>query len=682
MGEPTMKKHLAFFLLLVMATSGCTSGGEQGSSADLTPDLDVTAESDVPESSADTLPDLEPSTIPEGCNPLASEWDCLLPYPSDFFLVDDPSMPSGRRLSIEGAARLVRPDGQIIEPHLAHPADGFSHHPPILALFPGGVAPDNLVFHTGDVAASLGPDSPTVLLEADSGERVLHFAELDPRAKDDAHRSLLIRPMVRLRNQTRYIVAIRGLRNHADQLIPAPAGFAQIRDGVADDDPMLQETAARFETDIFPALQAAGVERDEMQLAWDFTTQTEEHVTGDMLTLRADLISRLEQAPPVVTILSVEDNVSERVLRHVEGTLRVPQYLESEEPAARLNRDANGKVVSVGFVEVPFSLRIPTSLQSAPEQTPARVIQYGHGFFASRNEVTSGWLDELADRFGFVTVATDWWGMTGNDVDAILDAIIDDPSKLMLFTDRLHQAMANQIALSYALAGPLVEEPTLQINGGPAIDATQVYFYGVSQGGILGGTYSALAPLTDRCVLGVGGASFTFMMFRSRNFASFLVLLESMVANRLESQKWVALLPTVFDRVDPITYAPHALSQLYPGSPATRRILMQNAMGDTDVTNLASHLMARALGVKHLQPSPRPISYVEPVQGATDQSAIVEFDFGLPEPLPGTTAEIADSTNPGHNGVRKLEASMTQIDLFLRPDGLIDNTCDGACDPE
>ena len=42
----------------------------------------------------------EPMALEEGCNPLLGGSDCFLPYPSDVFLVDDESMPSGQRLEI------------------------------------------------------------------------------------------------------------------------------------------------------------------------------------------------------------------------------------------------------------------------------------------------------------------------------------------------------------------------------------------------------------------------------------------------------------------------------------------------------------------------------------------------------------------------------------------------------
>ena len=680
--EPNVRRWMVLAALLVAL--GCSGADDarlpagDDTQVPLDDGFDGSAKPDAApdDDASDSLP-------PQGCNPLASEWDCLLPYPSDFFLVDDPSLPSGRRLAVTGAARVRRPDGRYVEPYAIHPADGFSHHPSILVRFPEGVARDNLVFHTDDVLDSLGPDSPTILLVAHSGERVPHFAEVDPRETDDPGRTLLIRPLQRLQNGTRYIAAIRGLRNLEGELIAAPEGFRRVCEGDASDDPVLGATAARFERDLFPALAALGVQRAELQLAWDFTIQTEDYVTRDMLAVRADLIARLEQAPPPVTITSVTEDVDERVLRDVKGTMQVPLYLDSDAPGARLNRDATGSVIAIGHTDVPFSLRVPRSLEGfAAGQDRARVLQYGHGFFDNRDEIEEGWIAELAERFGFVVVAVDWWGMSAQDLDAIVDAISRAPSETLLFTDRLHQAMANQIALTYAISGPLAQVAALQADGLAVFDPAQIYFYGCSQGGILGGTFAALSPQIDRAVLGVSGASFTFMMFRSRYFSAFLMLIETLAGGPFNAQKWIALLPTTFDRVDPITYQARVLRDMYPGSPAARWVLMQNGVGDSDVPNLASHLAARTLGVKLLEPAPRTIPFIDSVDAPSDGSAIVEFDFGVPEPLPGTEATLPDVSTGVHNGLRALDASMRQVDRFLRPGGRIEHTCDGICDPE
>ena len=219
-------------------------------------------------------PSGEPLSVPEGCNPLAADWDCTLPFPSDFYLTDDPDLPSGHRVVLARRAMVQsQEDQRPVDPFGVHPADGFSHLPPILALFPGGVDQRDLVFHTDDISKTLIGESPTVLIDADSLEPVPHFAELDPRAESDERRALVIRPLVRLLNQRRYLVAVSGLHDPAGGLIEPPEGFRRLRDKEADGAPALERLSGHYEQSIFPLLESAGIRREELQLAWDTGTK-------------------------------------------------------------------------------------------------------------------------------------------------------------------------------------------------------------------------------------------------------------------------------------------------------------------------------------------------------------------------------------------------------------------------
>jgi len=624
----------------------------------------------------------EPFAVPRGCNPLAPAWDCLLPFPSDYFLVDDPSLPSGKRVEYSGKSLIVTPDDREANPVSVHFADGASHQSQILAVFPDGVDDSNLVFHTDDVFDSLLPESPTLLIEAESGEPVLHFAETDPLAETDDRRAFLIRPLVRLKNATRYVVAIHGLLDRDQQPVEAPEGFRRIRDKEAKGHAILGPLADHYEEDIFPVLEDFGLERSGLQLAWDFTTQTTENVTADMLTVREKALELFPQNPPAVTITGVTDDYSEYIARRVEGTIRVPLFMESEKANTWLNRDANGRVAQNGEADVPFTVLIPRSVAAlGPDDPPARLIQFGHGFFGVRfKDSDLGELDPLLDQYKFVFVAVDWWGMSSDDALFLVEAIAVRPSEVLKFTDRVHQGMVNSIAMIYAAQGPLLQQPELQIGPQPLYDPDNIYFYGNSLGGILGGTYAALSPNIERLVLGVGGAGMTFIMFRSGSCIELIGLIQTYIPDTLDTQKFSALMQTTFDRMDPITYAPNVLSDPLPDTPASRRILMHMGIGDTQVPNLSTHLHARAMGVPYLQPAPREIPGLEQVSTPAD-SALVEFDFGI-DPLPGILAIPPPEGNDVHDGVRDLDAVNRQIDLFFQSDGHIEHTCDGVCDPE
>ena len=395
---------------------------------------------------------LAPLAVPAGCNPLAAEHDCLLPFPSDFFLVEG-SSGEGKRVTLAASAQPRTDDDTALDVLALHPANGFSPGNQILALFPQGVDVADLVDAATDPNESLGPLSPTVLLDVDSGKPVLHMAETDPRATEDARRALLIRPLVRLRDGARYLVAIRGLRDNSGALLPVPEGFRRLRDGQAQDDPPLASLAARYEADVFAPLQSAGVARGSLQLAWDFTVRSEQDAIGDMLSVRDQIIAYFGAHTPELKVTKVEDKPDAHTFRRVSATVTVPLYMDDAEPLALLHRDGAGGVSQNGTVEVPFTVLIPESVAAMPQQ-PARVMQFGHGFFGDHSEINH-FVYKLADERRFVVIATVWWGMNAQDRLALIGQVSENLSEVLRFTDRVHQGMANFLALSYAAKGPL-----------------------------------------------------------------------------------------------------------------------------------------------------------------------------------------------------------------------------------
>jgi len=645
-------------LLFALAIDGCSSGEE-------------------------TKPPATQLSIPEGCNPLAADWDCMLPFPSDVFLVDDASMPSGKRVKF-GNAVMKTKEGTPVDFTEIHPADGATVLPQILAVFPEGVDRKSLVFHDKMEDTLQVATSTTVILEADTGKPVLHFAELDPRASDDVRRALILRPMIRLQNKKRYVVAIRKLTNHEGKTIAAPDGFRALRDKNYEGHKVLGPVGKRYENDVFAVLDKAGVARSELQLAWDFTVRSEETAPRDMLEVRKLILETLEKSPPEVKITKVDEAPDARTHRLVHGTMKLPLFLEAPGPLSKLKRDPSGKVIANGTVDVPFEVFVPPSAATGTE--PARVFTYGHGFFGEREELFASWsaVPTIADKSRMIGAAVDWVGMAAADEDPVADLIVQNKmSQVFVFTDRVHQAMANQIALAWALKGPLTKEPALQRAGSPLYDPSTVYWFGISQGHILGATYASLSPYVDRAVLQVGGAGFSIMMPRSESFTPFIAFIQILVPDALDLQKFISMSQLSMDRIEPITYAPHLIANGYPGGPATRKVLLQTALYDSLVPNIASDTHARSLGIGHYSPSVRKVPGLADVTGPYDGSAQIDFDFMLPvDKRHGIEATIPTEDNKVHGNLRKLEVVAKQIDAFLKPTGKIESFCEGPCDPQ
>ena len=639
------------------------SGGDGGSAGG--------AAGHVPDAAA---PDA--SLPPAACNPVGGEWDCLFPFPSDFFRVPDAEMPSGFRIVIPPEAQPVNFDGQHLDLLGLHPADGFSPISQIMARIPYDLAPGQLVTLDGDYTISLRPESRTMLLEAATGAPVLHISEVDLRAPEADRRAVILRPQIRLKDATRYLVALRRL-NAADGLpVPVPRSFAAL---VAGAGPAALQM--HFDAEIFPKLAAAGVPRDDLLLAWDFTTRSETQATADMQSVRTQAMAAFAARPPVLKGLRVTENASGPIFRRVDGVMEVPLYMEAPTVGANLHRGSDGLPAANGTADVPFLAIIPRSVAEHPE-VPGRFLQFGHGFFGLRTEITDNFVYEFAEQTRMVVAGVDWWGMSGPDSPDVIGRIINEPTESLRFVDRVHQGMANFMALAAASKTTLLDLPEMQIGGQRTYDPAEVYFYGISQGGILGGTYLALSPDVSRGVLSVGGAGFAMLMQRARPFIPFLNVIAAQYTDPLDQAKFQALSQLSLDRIDPMTYAPHLITDLYPGSPPERRVLVQLGVGDAQVPNLGHHTMARSIGLPLLLPTPRQIPGLRTVEAPTSGSALVELAFGYPEPVPGTLPIFPAEGNGAHEGVRRSASGIRQIDAFFHPNGQILHTCDGVCDPE
>jgi hypothetical protein len=642
---------------------------------------------------------LPPLEIADGCNPLFGGGECFLPFPSDHFLQEDDSLASGKRLVMSGAGALISDNGPSIDPTLVAPMDGFSRVPTIMFSMLTATAADRLVRIDDDYDLSLVPaTSATLLINAATGEAVAHFVDVDPVADDPGREALLIRPMVSLDPQTRYIVAVHGLTAPDSALIPAPEGFRRLRDDDAKGDPVLEPLAARYEVDIFPKLVASGLDRGALQLAWDFTTASEFNATADMFAVRDAAIAALEATPPVVDIAAVDEPTADESLiwRVVTGTITGPLFLESTDLGAALNRDSNGVIVQNGTATFQFKAVVPKTLMTSFDA--GRAIGFGHGFFGGLDEMDGEAVAGIASHLGATVVGIKWWGMSSSDAPMMVGDMSTQPGLTTRFSERVHQAMVNWIVTGRAMKSvlgqadgftrpseadaPGVSEQNGESNAGNSlIDPDFAGFIGISQGHMLAGVLAALSPDFERIVLNVGGCCFTHLMSRSNPFNTYLMLIEqTMARDPFKRQKVLTQFATPFDRIDPGMYARYVLSEPLPGSPADRQVLMQTAYADTSVPDFTAYLHARLLDIPLLTPSTIEPWGLATTSGPVEGSAYTLFNYGVDDAF-RQVARPALVTNEVHGAVRKQAEALEQMDAFLRPGGAVIHTCDGPCDP-
>jgi hypothetical protein len=633
-----------------------------------------------------------PLALKDGCNPLLAGADCFLPYPSDVFRVADATLPSGFRVETPGASKMKAGRGGSADPSEWRPMDGFSKMPPIVALLGGPVSTTGLSGLMDPPAATMAATSPTLLIDAATGALIPHFADVDPREEDPSKQALVIHPLVGLKEKTRYVVALHGVKGPDGTAAPAPEGFRRLRDKVTGD-PELTALAGRYEADVFDVTTKAGVARGDLQLAWDFTTGSDEHVSADMLKVRELTLAWLAQNQPVVTVTEVKEAPSADLWRTIKGNVQIPLFLEaapSPSTDPKLFRDGAGLVAQNGTATVDFVVNVPISVRD--QAGPGRVLGFGHGFFGTTDEVSSGSTVTIEKTLSAVTIGINWWGMSNPDQGIVANQLAGDPGLVFNFTDRVHQAMANWIVVMAAVRGKMKDAPAFhRPMSGPGVDpmganaGALVYddatlnFLGISQGHILAGTLAAVHPTIDRFTLNVGGAGLSTMMFRAAPFTPFLLILSSSTSlpSKLDQQKFAAAAQRHFDRVDPGFWASYVLQNKLPGSPADRRVLQQAGIGDSQVPNEGSFLHARLLGIPQIVPSKREVFGLETKMAPVDGSAFTLWDFGVDDSF----YEIATAPKGTvvHDKLRVDPAAMAQMDAFFRKDSQITNPCGGVC---
>ena len=185
-----------------------------------TPETTAAPEPEVTEPTAEQVAAVEAllSGVAPGCDPLDMR-HCMLPFPSNHFLVDDPATDTGRRVAFPEGSAPANADGTRVELTEWNRNDGFSPNTPILTYVPGIDAEASNLPPWTDLEASLADETPVVLIDADTGERVPLWAELDAKADDDADRLLAIHPAVPLAEGHTYVVGLRNLAGGDGELL-------------------------------------------------------------------------------------------------------------------------------------------------------------------------------------------------------------------------------------------------------------------------------------------------------------------------------------------------------------------------------------------------------------------------------------------------------------------------------
>lgn len=370
---------------------------------------------------------------------------------------------------------------------------------------------------------------------------------------------------------------------------------------------------------------------------------------------------------------------NKNILYRWQGKMQVPSFLSEDKFGGLVVRDEQGKPKVRGTGSYFFQVQIPHCAMTQDKPLPLMV--FGHGLFGSAvGEMGTGYVEGLAQRFCMVQIGHNWRGLSEQergDVAVTVPTNIDNMPKL---TNLLQQAHMNAIAMTRMALQRFPKDKDFQINGKPIIDGKEVYYLGLSNGAIQGGTFMALTPDIQRGILNVGGANWSFLISRSADFGPLAGLMKNYYPDQVERQLALALMQPHFDIIDPFTYAPYILKDPQRLGVPAKTILIQEGIGDAQVPNIATRTWARTIGLTALDP------LFEPVFGLTAKAAPLPgsgyVQFGpKPDPAP-QDANVPAPRNPQHGKVRGLEGAVKQMREFFRQDGNIQHFCQGPCDPE
>ena len=662
---------------------------------------------------------------------------CMLPFPNDHFTVADGSTPTGRRLNLQQASMPVSAlaNQHPIETAEWNRNDGFSPGAMIVTRIPDVDLERSGAPLIGDISVSLRSDTAVMVIDADTLEKQLIWAELDRNnVSSEARRTVNIRMAKNLQWRRRYIVALRNLKDAQGNLLQASPAFRIYRDNHESALEVVNARRPHMEA-LFATLEKAGVARDSLYLAWDFTVASQQNLTGRLLSIRDQAFSALNGAAPAFTVTKVVDAPDPgdaRIARRVEGVLTVPKFTRESEgadktpvvlallpyvtrqvpqpdiagiqaafqqmgdqPVALEQFDYGSATPGVrdvpranGTLSVPFTCNIPASASAA---NPARIALYGHGLFGKQTEVNASNVKDMASEHNMVFCAANWYGFSESELGSALFAFMDLSYSRALF-DTTQQGMLNMLMLGRAFkhADGFAKDAAFQDAGASLLDTRALFYDGNSQGGILGGALVAVSPDIERAVLGVPGMNYSLLLERSADFPQFAALLYAAYPDSLEQQLVFSLWQTLWDRAETNGYAAALTDQPLPNTPA-HKVLLHVAYGDRKVTMWAADIMARSSGLalycpaleKGRHPDANPyfqLSCMPMGADGFDGSGMVVWDSG-----PGKTfvpsqdnvpPDGSSATDP-HEDPRATPAARQQKSDFLRIDGRIRDVCQG-----
>ena len=191
--------------------------------------------------------------------------------------------------------------------------------------------------------------------------------------------------------------------------------------------------------------------------------------------------------------------------------------------------------------------------------------------------------------------------------------------------------------------------------------------------------------------------TYSILLPRSTNYDLYKILLYKSYTNEMSHPLLLQLMQMLWDRSEPNGYA-HVMTDNPPPNTPEHRITLQIAVGDHQVSNYASEVMARTLDMKTnpvpIDPGRWPdydVLWNVPRLTAADYpyhgNNIIYFDGGPPRPDPNNPSKTIGTVTPPfenlpnriaqdpHGAPGGASVAVALTSSFLQPNGYITDPC-------
>lgn len=620
----------------------------------------------------------------------------IAPFPDDYYLLEDPTTPSGYRAVLPVPQREM--DVQVLYGALSAEAwmqDGFS---PI-----GGIAipleaePDRTSLPVTP-EASLDASASMALIDVTPGsdkmgERVPF--KLSPVSRrllgQPVNHSLVLYPSIPLTPKGRYAVVLtRGASTvEGNPFEPSPFMTSVLGTAQPGEAPEVTKARALLQDGVLDVLGderfvSPPIEKNDIVVVFRFSVRSMDDIHRTPLSMKEQILARPR---PGFTINSVDPGFGD-VAAVVRGTWESPNWREQQFYVAR---DGNGDPRITGTLQVPFVLALPR----AAETGPVPVVMFQHGSPGTSEDVV--WEAELAGLAaeGFAVI-----GMT-DALNREVGPNTDEQSTLLFQTLIVNsrfphfklQTYGDQMAFLRFIEGldSLDHVPFPQGDGVPDLDlAAPLTYVGISMGSMHATAFLSYAPEIKAAALAVGSQRQGEQYFRDGDFLDiFPASLGALIPNATPADYWIGLsiFQMIFDHQDPHNHAQYLYRNRLEVAGTTRKasVLVVEGLGDTQVPNNATRSLAWTVGpIPHLAPiweaSPILEQVTGPVTANIDSETTAAFYQFVPVGTPGIPHTPGCQFEPeGHFCGQSASEAQLQRLLFLK--SAVENTAPTITDP-